>query len=149
MDDQRTSRGIKALALFFVFGSVMSGLAFFMLLFPDSPLEPLWRLNPKARQGFAGMGWWALLLMFVVCLGCSGAALGLWRRKRWGYWMALSILWVNVLADTINALLVDQRTLVGIPIAGALIAYLIAKRRIFGRRNTEVSSGFYKPNGRS
>jgi hypothetical protein len=47
--------------------------------------------------------------------------------------MALSILWVNVLADTINALLVDQRTLVGIPIGGALIAYLIAKGRVFSR----------------
>jgi hypothetical protein len=105
----------------------------FMLLFPVSPLEPLWRLNPKAREGFAGMGWWALLLMFLVCLGCAVAALGLWRRNRWGYWMALVILSVNLLADTINALTVDIRTVIGIPIAGVLIAYLIAKRRVFGR----------------
>jgi len=133
MKDQRTPRGITALALFFVFGSLMSGLAFFMLLFPGSPLEPLWRLNPKGQEGFAAMGSWSLLLMFVVCLGCAGAALGLWRRKRWGYWMALVILSVNLLADITNALTVDKRTLIGIPIAGVMIAYLVAKRRVFGR----------------
>jgi hypothetical protein len=125
--------GITALALFFVFGSAMSGLAFFMLLFPGSLLDPLWRLNPHAREGFATKGWWSLLLMSAVCLSCAGAALGLWRTSRWGYWLALTILSVNLLGDTINALTVDRRTLIGVPIAGILIAYLLAKRSTFNR----------------
>jgi len=40
--------GITALSTFFLFGTVISGLAAVMLLFPGSVLEPLWRLNPHA-----------------------------------------------------------------------------------------------------
>jgi hypothetical protein len=77
--------GISGLSLFFVFGVAMSGLAALMLLFPGSVLEPLWRLNPRAREGFAAMSAWAVLLMAVVCVACATAALGLWRGTRWGY----------------------------------------------------------------
>jgi hypothetical protein len=55
--------GITLLSLFFLFGTVMSGLAAVMPSFPGSVLEPLWRLNPHAREGFAAMGGWAVLLM--------------------------------------------------------------------------------------
>ncbi len=61
--------GITALCFFFLFGTVMSGLAAVMLLFPGSVLEPLWRLNPRARKGFAAMGLWAVLPMAVGLRG--------------------------------------------------------------------------------
>jgi hypothetical protein len=82
--------GISVLGFFFLFGTVMSGLAGLMLLFPGSILEPLWRLNPRARESFAAMGLWAALLMAMVCVACGMAALGLRRCKRWGYWTAHS-----------------------------------------------------------
>lgn len=126
--------GISALSLFFLFGVAMSGLAAVMLLFPGSVLEPLWRLNPHAREGFAGMGAWAVLLMGAVCVACATAALGLWRGTRWGYWTALYILGVNLVGDTLNAVMArDWRTLIGLPIGGAMVAYLVSKRRWFAR----------------
>ena len=94
--------GITAPSLFFVFGVAMSGLAAVMLLFPGSVLEPLWRLNPRAREGFANMGAWAALLMGMVCAACTTAALGLLRCARWGYWTALAILSINLVGDTLN-----------------------------------------------
>lgn len=104
-----------------------------MLLFPGSALEPLWRLNPRAREGFATMGWWSVILMAAVCVACSTAALGLWRRKRWGYWTALAILAINLAGDMANAVIAhDWRTLIGLPIGGAFIAYLVIKRKAFG-----------------
>lgn len=124
--------GIVAIALFFVFGATMSGLAAVMLLFPGSVLESLWRLNPRAREGFAGMGWWAVLLMTVVCLACAAAALGLQRCKRWGYWTALAILGVNLAGDVTNAVFGhDWRTLIGLPIGGVMIVYLLLRRAAF------------------
>jgi hypothetical protein len=124
--------GITALSLFFVFGFAMSGLAAVMLLFPGSALEPLWRLNPRAREGFAGMGAWAVLLMGAVCVACATAALGLWRGTRWGYWTALAILSVNLAGDTLNVFIArDWRTLIGLPIGGTMIAYLVSRRRWF------------------
>ncbi len=124
--------GVTALSLFFVFGMVMSGLAACMLLFPGSALEPLWRLNPRAREGFAVMGIRAVLLMALVCLACLVAALGLWGCTRWGFWTALSILAINLAGDTTNALIMgDWRTLIGLPIGGFMIWYLLKQRQLF------------------
>ena len=124
--------GITALGLFFGFGTVMSGLAAVMLLFPGSVLEPLWRLNSHARESFAAMGLWGVLLMATVCLACGMAALGVLRCQRWGYWMALAILSLNLAGDTANAVIAhDWHTLVGLPIGGAMLVYLLTKRNVF------------------
>jgi hypothetical protein len=124
--------GITVLGLFFGFGALMSGLAAVMLLFPESVLEPLWRLNARAREGFAAMGWWGVLLMAAVCLACGMAALGVLRCQRWGYWIALAILSINLAGDAANAVIAhDWHTLVGLPIGGAMIVYLVMKRNTF------------------
>ena len=124
--------GITALSLFFVFGTVMSGLTTAMLLFPGSALDLLWRLNPRAQQGFAAMGAWAVLLMVIVCAACATGAVGLWRLTRVGFWTALIVLAVNLLSDTANAFIAsDWRSLIGVPIAGFMIGYLLKQRRMF------------------
>ena len=125
--------GITVLGLFFVFGTVMSGLAAVMLLSPGSVLEPLWRLNSRAREGFAAMGLWAVLLMVTVCLACGMAALGVLCCRRWGYWTALAILSINLAGDAANAAVARLAHLVGAPIGGAMIAYLLSKRNAFTR----------------
>lgn len=44
--------------------------------------------------------------------------------------LALAILSVNILGDLFNALMRhDLRTLIGLPIGGAMIAYLICSRK--------------------
>jgi hypothetical protein len=128
----RRPLGITLLSLFFVFGTLMSGLTVFLLLFPGSVLEPVWRLNPQAHEGFATMGLSAVLLMAVVCSACAVAAVGLWRCTRWGFWTALAILSINLAGDTTNALITgDKRTLIGLPIGGLMIWYLVRKRDLF------------------
>ncbi len=122
------------MSLFFIFGAVMSGLTVVMLLFPGSPLEPLWRINPRAHQGFATLGTWAVLLMGAVGIACATAAIGLWRLKRWGLRTAFAILTLNLVGDTANAILAhDRRTLIGLPVAAAMIVYLLARRRVFAQ----------------
>ena len=125
-------KAVTAISLFFVFGTLMSGLAAVMLLFPGGIFDPMWRLNPHAHQGFAAMGGWAVLLMLVVCVACFTAAVGLWLCRRWGLLTALTILIVNLVGDTANALLAhDWPTLVGLPIAGLMIVYLFRARSLF------------------
>jgi hypothetical protein len=124
--------GITALGIFFAFGATMAFLAAMMLLFPGTILDPLWKLNPHARAGFAVMGVWAVLLMTVVSTACATTAFGLLRCTRWGYLMALIVLSVNLLGDTANAVIArDWRTLIGVPIGGAMIIYLLKNKRIF------------------
>ena len=121
--------GITALSLFFWFGTLASGLSFVSLLFPGSFLEPMWRLNPHAREGFAAIGAWAVLLMFVVCLACIAAATGLWRGARWGCITAVVMLSVNLIGDIANVVTgTEAKALIGVPIATGLIVYLMTKR---------------------
>jgi hypothetical protein len=106
----------------------MSGLAYILLLFPGSAFDSVWRLNPQAQEGFRRMGPWAVVLMATVCAACALAARGLWILAPWGRRLALGILTVNLIGDLGNALLRgDLRTLIGLPIGGALIAYLLRR----------------------
>ena len=121
--------GVTALSLFFLFGAAASFLSFVSLLFPGSFLEPMWRLNPRAREGFAGMGVWAIILMCAVCVACLTASKGLWRGERWGYRVAVALLCINLLGDITNVVLgIEPSAAVGIPIVLAILAYLGRKR---------------------
>jgi hypothetical protein len=128
-DPARIPLGVRLLVVFFSFGTTMCVLTILGLLFPRSVLEPMWRLNPDAHAAFQSLGLTSILLMTAVGTACASAAIGLARHKRWGWWLAIGVLAVNLLGDAINAIaLHDWRTLIGIPIGGALILYLISKR---------------------
>jgi hypothetical protein len=76
-------------------------------------------------MAFQSLGKAATWLMFVVGAGCAFAATGLWRRSLWGIRIALVILLLNIFGDLLNAVLRhDYRTLIGLPIGGAMIFYL-------------------------
>jgi len=124
--------GVTLLSLFCVFGTLMASLTAVMLLFPGSILDSLWRLNPRSHEEFAVLGLWAVLLMVVIASACATVAFGLWRCARWGYIAAIVGISVNLVGDTMNAVIGhDWRTLIGLPIGGAAIIYLVSKRRVF------------------
>jgi hypothetical protein len=118
------------LILLFVIGVIASLISLISLTFPGSFLEPVWKLNPRAREGFARMGGWSVLLMSVVCVTCLLTAIGLWRGLRWGYWLAVIVLSINLVGDVINVVVgTDRRAVVGIPIVLLLLIYLLRSRR--------------------
>ena len=130
MTVQRSPLGIKLFTAFFAFGAAMCLLTMLMLLFPRSALDSLWRLNPDASAAFQSLGKLSILLMLIVGSACTLAAIGLAKQTRWGIPIALGILIANLIGDSLNALLrYDWRTLIGLPIGAALIAYLLIVRR--------------------
>jgi hypothetical protein len=130
----RRPAGVTALALFFIFGATMSFLAAVALAIPGAPLEFMWRINPEAREGFRALGFLAVPLMLMVSAACGAAAHGLWNLLAWGRYLAITILTINVLGDASNALFRhDWRTLIGIPIGGVMIWYLVHRRNFFAR----------------
>ena len=121
---------MKLVALFFVFGATMCALTVSLLLFPGSALDSLWRFNPDARVAFESLGYWSLVLMVTVGAACLFAAIGLWQARPWGTWLALVILSINMLGDLINVFVRhDYRGLIGVPVAAAMIFFLIASGR--------------------
>ena len=113
----------------------MCALTVSLLLFPGSALDSLWRLNPDARLAFASLGHWSLVLMLTVGIACFFAAIGLWRGRPWGTWLALMILSINMLGDLTNAFVRhDYRSLIGVPVAGTMIFFLLT----CGRRSKSL-----------
>jgi hypothetical protein len=126
--DSKLPLGIKLLALFFAFGASMCALTILLLLFPGSALDSIWRLNPDAHSAFQSMGKMSILLMSMVGIACASAAIGLARGAAWGRWLALVILAVNLAGDSANAFARhDFRTLIGLPIGGVMMIYLLKK----------------------
>ena len=124
-------RAITALSIFFVAGATISLIAGISLLLPNSFLEPMWRLNPRAHENLSRLGLWAVVMLSTVSMLCAAAAIGLWRGSRWGYWLAVGLILTNLLGNVINVVLgTEPRAIVGVPIAAALLAYLIFSKNV-------------------
>ena len=118
--------------------SLISGMA---LLSPGGLLEPMWRLNPRAREGLSRLGPWGIMLMLSVGVACALSAAGLWRGAAWGQKLAMGVLMVNLLGDAASTVSgAEPRAAIGIPIGAALIAYLRSNgvRRFFARHSVRA-----------
>ena len=121
--------GIAALSVFFLIGSLISFTAGVSLLVPGGFLEPMWRVNPHGHEGLLRIGLWAVALLCAASASCAAAAVGLWRRARWGYIVAIVLIAINLLSDVANTVLgTEPRAIVGVPIALALLFYLMSRR---------------------
>jgi hypothetical protein len=121
--------GVTALAVFFAVGAAISLVTTIALLVPGGVLEPIWRLNPRARAGFAALGGWAPVLLAMVGFACAVAARGLWTGRHWGHRLAIALLAVNLAGDGASAVLgAEPRALAGIPIVVLLLLFLATGR---------------------
>jgi len=125
----RRPPGVTALAGLFAFGTLASGLSALSLLTPGGPLEPIWRLNPRAREAFSHIGPWAPLLLAAVCLGCAAAAYGFFAGRRWGLRLGVALLLTNLAGDLVNtALGVEPRAVAGVLVVAAILLYLSSRQ---------------------
>jgi hypothetical protein len=101
------------------------------LAFPGGFLEPIWQLKPEARVEFQKIGSASVALMAVVGAVCALVAVGLARNAELGRRLAIGVLAANLIGDSLNALLRhDAKTLIGLPIGGLMILYLVKKKRL-------------------
>jgi hypothetical protein len=128
---RKLSVGTTLLAIFFAVGALTCLATIFALLFPGSFLESIWRLKPEARVEFLQIGrGLSIALMLIVAGACASSAIGLARNAEWGRRLALAVLIINLIGDSLNALFRhDPRTLIGIPIGALMICYLLRRRR--------------------
>jgi hypothetical protein len=128
---RKRSLGTVLLVLFFAAGALICLVTMLALTFPGSFLESIWRLKPEAPRQFQEIGRGAsIALMATVGVACGLSAIGLARNAQWGRRLAIAVLVVNLLGDSLNALLRhDPKTLIGLPIGGLMIWYLVRVKR--------------------
>jgi hypothetical protein len=130
MERKRLPVGILLLILFFGAGALICALGMLALAFPGGAWEWVWTLRPDARDEFDEFGHWSIVLMAAVGAACGLAAYGLARRAEWGRRVGIGVLTVNLIGDMFNAVFHgDPRTLIGVPIAGLMLWYLIKEGR--------------------
>jgi hypothetical protein len=114
------------LVIFFAGGALICLLIALALAFPGGSMDLIWRLKPEARAQFQQIGSGAsIALMIVVGAACGLSAIGLGRNADWGRRLAIAVLVVNLVGDSLNALLRhDPKTLLGLPIGALMIWYL-------------------------
>ena len=130
MNQQRLFVGTALLVIFFAGGALICLLVVLALAFPGSSLDSIWRLKPETETQFRQMGGsTSIALMTLVGAACGLAAIGLARNAEWGRRLAIGVLTVNLIGDSLNAWLRhDLKTLIGLPIAGLMIVYLLRKK---------------------
>jgi hypothetical protein len=130
VNQQRSSVGTTLLVIFFAGGALICLLVLLALAFPGGPLDSIWRLKPQPQRQFQQMGnGTSIALMTLVGAACGLAAIGLARNTEWGRRLAIGVLTVNLIGDSLNAWLRhDLKTLIGLPIGGLMIVYLLSKK---------------------
>jgi hypothetical protein len=130
VNPKRRSLGTVVLIIFFAAGALICLVTMLALAFPESCLKSIWRLKPEARNQFEEIGRGvSIVLMAAIGIACGLAAVGLAQAAKWGRWLAIGILTANLIGDSVNALLRhDPKTLIGLPIGGLMIWYLVKKK---------------------
>jgi len=127
---------LNAMGIFLLFGSIMSATAGFTLTFPGSPLDALWALNPVAYRQMLPLRKIVGIPMLGVSTALLCAAIGWFRRRRWGWILAVLIIASQVAGDAANIFLGRfQEGVIGATIASFLLWWLCRKpvRTAFNR----------------
>jgi hypothetical protein len=125
----RTPSGFAAIGIFFFFGAVMAGLAATTLLWRGTALDRVWALNPTAYKQLAPLGRIVGILFLVLCTALITTGIGWFRRRLWGWRLAVVIISIQVLGDSVNCSRGNWRGGgTGVIIAGALLLFLFRPR---------------------
>jgi len=122
--------GLRIVTVFLLFASLMALFIGILLLFPGELLESLWRFNPEARAAFQSMGKLSSVLLFAVGAIAGGAAVGIHRRQKCGWWLAVLLFAVNACGDVVSLFVAGRmaRGVTGFLISGLFLLYLVQPR---------------------
>src|SRR5690242_21226482 len=100
----------------------MAAYAAITLAWPGTPLDALWALNKEGHQGLVWLGKTAAILFVALSIMMAFAALGWFRRRKWGWVVGVAIISVNIAGDLFQVVVMHVwKGLVGVVIAGALL----------------------------
>jgi hypothetical protein len=122
----KSHTGIIAVGIFLFFGATMALLAGTTLVWRGTILDRVWVVNAPAHAQLARFGKTIGIPFLLLAAILVIAGVGWFRRRLWGWRLAVAIIAIQVLGDVVNAFAGDAvRGGVGFLIAGALLFYLL------------------------
>jgi hypothetical protein len=119
-------RGITAIGIFLLFGAVMASLAGTTLMWQGHALGRIWVLNPRAYKELAPFGKAVGIPFLMLAVVLASAGIGWFKRRRWGWRLAVALIAAQVLGNLVNIFMGDLvRGGIGFLVAGALLIYLL------------------------
>lgn len=120
---------LVAVGVFLVFGACMAALAGATLLWRGTVLDRAWALNQPAYQQLSSAGGSVGYLFLLLSIILVAASVGWFKRRRWGWLLAVGIISTQVAGDFVNLVRGDfLRGGTGVMIAGALLFYLLQRK---------------------
>jgi len=120
-----THLAIRLLAVFFLVATGILLTTGTALLFPGTAADAIWSLRPSVYSQFqpfralAGAGFLTLAIPMFL------ASLGFFRRRIWGWWLAIAIFAINGTGDAVQVAMGRVvEGAVGVCVAGTLIFFL-------------------------
>jgi hypothetical protein len=121
--------GFVAIGIFLFFGATMAGLAATTLLWRGTVLDRAWMLNPRAYRHLSLLGNKIGILFLILSTAMVVSGIGWFRRRLWGWRLAVTIVTTQVLGDIANLVRGDWlHGVAGVLVAGALLIYLLSPR---------------------
>ena len=95
------------------------------LFWPGSKFEVIWKIYPARRSLLMPYRMWLGPGFLMLAIVMVSASIALFRRRVWGWWLAVAIFLVNGLSDAGQILLGHfLEGGIGVAVAGAILFYL-------------------------
>lgn len=111
---------------FYSLASLVCASAGISLLLPRGAFDWMWAIKPAAYERLRAMAPWSGLGFCLLALAMAITAVGCFRRRRWGWLLAVAIFTINGLADAARLIAGDVlEGLIGTVAAGAIVYALL------------------------
>lgn len=114
----------------------MASLAGTTLTWRGTALDRIWALNPRAYSQLAPFGAKAGILLFLVGFVLAISGIGWFKRRIWGWRLAVAIIATQVVGGFVNVVMGHgAEGAIGVTVAGGLLFYLFRTpvRAVFRR----------------
>ena len=114
------------MGIFLFLGATMASLAGVTLIWRGTILDRMWAINVPAYRRLAPFGKTVGIALLLLGATMAVAGTAWFKRRVWGWRLAVAIIATEVLGNIVNAFMGDVvRGGVGFVISGALLVYLL------------------------
>ena len=117
--------GIFVVSLFLFAGTAIAAVTGFSLLCPGTFVDRLWTLNPAAYAEFASLGRVSGVVLLVLGVVTTIAAVGMLKGRRWAWILTVALFVIEGSGNVVKFLLGDHlKSGVGVLIGGGFLLYI-------------------------